>query len=45
MTRVVTVSAYDADTKKVDVTVTWHPAPNRSATVDEQVLVTDWAFL
>jgi hypothetical protein len=45
MTRVVTVSAYDTDTKKVDVLVTWHPAPNRTATVDEQVLVTDWAFL
>jgi hypothetical protein len=45
MTRVVTVSAYDADTKKVDVLVTWKPAPNRTATVDEQVLVTDWAFL
>ena len=45
MTRVVTVSTYDTDTKKVDVLVTWKPAPNRTATVDEQVLVTDWAFL
>jgi type II secretory pathway pseudopilin PulG len=45
MTRVVTVSAYDADTKKIDVLVTWHPAPNRTATVDEQILLTDWAFL
>ena len=45
MTRVVTVSTYDADTKKVDVLVTWKPAPNRTSTVDEQVLVTDWAFL
>jgi Tfp pilus assembly protein PilV len=45
MTRVVTVTAYDTDTKKVDVTVTWHPAPNRTATVKEQVLITDWAFL
>ncbi len=45
MTRVVTVSTYDADTKKVDVLVSWKPAPNRTSTVDEQVLVTDWAFL
>ena len=45
MTRVVTVTAYDSDTKKVDVTVTWKPAPNRTATVKEQVLITDWAFI
>jgi hypothetical protein len=44
-TRVITISSYDADTVKVNVTVTWHPEPNRTATVQEQVLLTDWAFI
>jgi len=30
---------------KVDVTVTWNPAPNRTAAIQEQVLLTDWAFI
>lgn len=45
MTRVVTVSTVDADTKKIDVTVSWNPAPNRTATVNEQLLITDWPFI
>ena len=44
-TRTITISSVDSDTVKVDVTVTWHPAPNRTATVQEQVLLTDWAFI
>jgi hypothetical protein len=44
-TRVVTISSYDADTVKVDVVVTWHPEPNRTASIQEQVLLTDWAFI
>jgi len=45
MTRVVTITSVDGNTKKIDVTVTWHPAPNRTATVTEQMLVTNWAFV
>ncbi len=44
-TRVVTISSVDTDTVKVDVVVTWHPAPNRTASIQEQVLLTDWAFI
>jgi len=44
-TRTITISSVDADTVKVDVTVTWHPEPNRTATVQEQILLTDWAFI
>jgi len=44
-TRVVTISSVDAETVKVDVVVTWHPEPNRTATVQEQILLTDWAFI
>lgn len=44
-TRTVVVSSVDADTKKVVVTVTWQPEPNRTAVVEEQVLLTNWAFI
>lgn len=44
-TRTITITSVDADTVKVDVTVTWQPAPNRTATVQEQVLLTKWAFI
>jgi len=44
-TRVITISSVDADTVKVDVVVTWKPEPNRTASIKEQVLLTDWAFI
>ena len=46
-TRVITISTVpnEPDIVKVDVTVTWHPEPNRTSTAQEQVLLTDWAFL
>ncbi len=44
-TRVITISSVDAETMKVDVTVSWNPAPGRTATVKEQVLLTKWAFI
>lgn len=44
-TRTVAVSSVDAHTKKISVIVTWHPRPDRTATIEEQALFTDWAFL
>ncbi len=44
-TRTVTITSVDADTVKVEVIVTWKPEPNRTASVQEQVLLTDWAFI
>ncbi len=44
-TRTVTVSQVDTDTRKITVTVTWHPQSTRTAAVSEQILLTDWAFI
>jgi hypothetical protein len=46
-TRTIVISAVpnEPDMVKVSVTVTWHPEPNRTATVNEQILLTDWAFI
>lgn len=44
-TRVATVSTYDANTKKVVITVRWNPTAGRTATVENQLLLTDWSTL
>lgn len=44
-TRTVVVSDVDTDTRKVVVTVSWHPQPGRTATVEQQMYITDWAFI
>ena len=44
-TRTITVSDVDSDTRKVVVTVVWHPEPGRSATIEEEIYLTDWAFI
>lgn len=44
-TRVVNISAVDADTKKVTVTVTWQPETGRTASVVVKALLTNWALL
>jgi hypothetical protein len=44
-TRVITVSSIDTDTKKVVVIVSWKPAFNRTASVELQMLLTDWPFI
>ena len=44
-TRTIAVSSDDADTKRVVVTVTWHPRAGRTATIEEQMVLTDWAFI
>jgi hypothetical protein len=43
--RTVTVSEVDADTRKVVVAVTWHPQPGRTAVVEQELLLTSWAFI
>lgn len=44
-TRTVTVSAVDANTRKVAVNVSWSPDGKRTARIEEQILLTDWASL
>jgi type II secretory pathway pseudopilin PulG len=44
-TRTLTVTSEDQDTKKVVIVVTWHPAPGRTATIEEELVLTDWAFI
>lgn len=44
-TRTIEVSESDSDTKKVVVIVTWHPRPDRTATVEQELLLTDWTFI
>lgn len=44
-TRTVTISTVDSDTKKIVIVVTWYPESNRTATVEQQLLLTDWAFI
>jgi type II secretory pathway pseudopilin PulG len=44
-TRVVTVSTYDTNTKKVTSTVSWNPKPNQSASLESTTLLTKWPFL
>lgn len=43
--RTIVISTVDSDTKKVVITVTWHPSAGRTATVEQQLLLTDWAFI
>jgi Tfp pilus assembly protein PilV len=44
-TRTVTVTEVDAHTRKVTVGVRWSPDGRRSSVIEEQILLTDWAFL
>jgi Tfp pilus assembly protein PilV len=44
-TRTVTVSSIDSDTRKVSVVVSWSPDGKRTASVEEQALLTDWGHL